>query len=94
MEENLPKFYKLTHLAPNHIPTDYRPELDMSPELLPEHTSYYQSLMGIYRLMIELGRVDICTEVSMLLSHMALLHQGHLEAVLYVMLYLSLHHNS
>ncbi len=29
------------------------------------------------RWMIELGRVDICTEVSMLSSHMALPHQGH-----------------
>ncbi len=44
--------------------------------------------------MIELGRVDICTEVSMLSPHMALLRQGHLEAALHVMLYLSLHPNS
>ncbi len=34
------------------------------------------------------------SEVSMLLSHMALLRQGHLEAALHVMSYLSLHHNS
>ncbi len=44
--------------------------------------------------MIELGRVDTCTKVSMLSSHMTLPHQGHLEAALHVMLYLSLHHNS
>ncbi len=50
--------------------------------------------MGIVRWMIELGRIDICTEVSMLLSYMALPRQGHLEAVFHVMLYLSLHHNS
>ena len=94
ISENLPKFYKLTRLAPNPFPTDYRPELDTSPELSPEHASYYQSLMGSYRWMIELGRVDICTEVSMLSSHMALPRQGHLEAALHVMSYLSLHHNS
>ncbi len=46
MKENLPKFYKLKCLAPNPFPTDYRPELDTSPELPPEHASYYQSLMG------------------------------------------------
>ncbi len=79
---------------PNPFPKDYWPELDTSPELPPEHALYYQSLMGIYRWMIELGRVDIHTEVSILSSHMALLCQGHLEATLYVMLYLSLHHNS
>ncbi len=50
--------------------------------------------MGIYRWLIEFGRVDICTEVSMLSSHMALLHQEHFEAALHVMLYLSLNHNS
>ncbi len=50
--------------------------------------------MGRYRWMIELGRVDICTKVSMLSSHMALPQQGHLEVALHVMLYLSLHHDS
>ncbi len=89
--ENLPKSYKLTQLAPNPFPTDYRPELDTSPELLPEHASYYQSLMGIFRWMIELGCIDICTEVSMLSLHMALPCQGHLEAALHVMSYLSRH---
>ncbi len=34
---NLPKFYKLTRLAPNPFPTDYQPELDVFPELPPEH---------------------------------------------------------
>ncbi len=77
----------------NPFPTDYWPELD-TPKLPPEHVSCYQSLMGIYRWMIELGRVDICTKVSMLSPHMALPRQGHLEAALHVILYLSLHHNS
>ncbi len=48
----------------------------------------------LYGWMIELSRVDICTEVSMLSSHMALLRQGHLEAALHVRSYLLLHHNS
>ncbi len=94
MGENLQKFYKLACLAPNPFPTIYWPELDTSPKLLPEHVVYYQSLMGICRWMIELGRVDICTGLSMLSSHMALPQQGHLEAALRVMFYLSLHHNS
>ncbi len=87
VEENLLKLYELTRLVLNPFPTDYWPELDTSPELLPKHTSNYQSLLGIYLWMIELGRIDIPIEVSMLLSH------GHLETALHIMLYLSLHHN-
>ncbi len=43
--------------------------------------------------MIERGRVDISSEVSMLSPHMVLPQQGHLEAVLHEMSYLLLHHN-
>ncbi len=47
--------------------------------------------MGIYRWMVELGRIDILTDVSMLLLHMALQCQ---EAALHIMSDLLLHHNS
>ncbi len=36
----------------------------------------------------------VCKEMSMLLSHMTLLRQGHLEAALHVMLYLPFHQKS
>ena len=45
---------------------DYRPEVDISEELDATDAAYYQSLIGIVRWMVELGRVDICCEVSML----------------------------
>ena len=51
---------------------DYRPEIDVSPELDATDAAYYQSLIGILQWMVELGRVDICTEVSMLSSCLAL----------------------
>ncbi len=76
MEENLSRFHKLIHLAPNPIPR-YQPELDTLPELLPDHVSFYQSLMGIYRWMIELVGVDILANLSMLSLHIVLPHQGH-----------------
>ena len=57
----------------------YRPEIDISEELDNEGASYYQSLIGILRWMVELGRVDICCEVSMMSSHLALPRQGHLN---------------
>ena len=56
----------------------YRPEIDISEELGPKESSYYKYLIGIVRWMVELGRVDICTEVSMILSHLAMPRKGHL----------------
>ena len=42
--------------------------------------------------MVELGRIDIITEVSLLASHLALPRKGHLEAVFYMYAYLKSHH--
>jgi len=55
------------------------PEIDVTPELLPEDAAYYQSLIGVLRWMVELGRVDIGCEVSMLSSCLALPREGHLK---------------
>ena len=44
--------------------------------------------------MVELGRVDIATEISLLSSHLAYPREGHLEAALHVMGYLKQKHNS
>ena len=44
--------------------------------------------------MVELGRVDIITETSVLASHMALPREGHLEAALHVFGYLKRKHNA
>ena len=64
------------------IPTSYSPELDITPELISKDASYYQSLVGIMRWIMELGRVDICLEVSLMSSHLALPREGHLEKTL------------
>ena len=50
----------------------YRPEIDITPELGKEDAAYYHSLIGVLRWIVELGRVDINIEVSMLSSHLAL----------------------
>jgi hypothetical protein len=44
--------------------------------------------------MVELGRVDIATEVLMLSSYLALPREGHLETALHIMGYLRKKHNS
>ena len=49
--------------AKSPLPANYRPEFDMTEELEGEEASYYQSLVGILRWMVELGRIDIITEV-------------------------------
>ena len=37
----------------------YCPELDANPELELQDATYYQSLIGILRWMVEMGRIDI-----------------------------------
>jgi hypothetical protein len=80
--------------APTPFANDYRPEIDISPELGPEDASYYMSQIGVLRWMVELGRTDIITEVSMLASQMALPREGHLEAVYRTFAYMANKHNS
>lgn len=72
----------------------YRPEIDVSRELVGEEASYYQSLIGILRWIVELGRVDICLEVSLMSSHLALPREGHLECLYHLFAYLGKYHNS
>ena len=72
----------------------YRPELDSSPELDVADGDYYQSLIGILRWMVELGRIDICFEVSMMSSHLALPRESHLAQVFHILVYLKKNHNS
>ena len=71
----------------------YWPKLDISPELSTEESSYYQSLIGVLRWIVELGRFDICLEVSMMSSHLALPREGHLEQVFQIFAYLKKYHN-
>ena len=86
--------WKLPRKAETPLSTSYRPELDISPELLPTEAAYYQSLIGILRWIVELGRVDICLEVSMMSSHLVLPREGHLEQVLHIFAYLRKYHNT
>jgi hypothetical protein len=71
----------------------YKPELDESPELDPIRANLYHSQIGILRWCVEMGRLDIITEVSTLSTYLFLLHGGHLEYFLLVFAYLALQHN-
>jgi len=88
------KGMKLSVSAPTPLTSGYRPELDVSPELDVGDSAQYQSLIGILRWIVELGRTDICCEVSMLSSHLALPREGHLQQVYHVFAYLKAKHNA
>ena len=68
----------------------YCPEWNVSSVLGLDDASYYQSLIRIMRWMIDMGHIDVKTEVSLLSSYMAMPRQGHSEAVLHIMGYLKL----
>ena len=70
------------------FPSNYRPELDVSPMLDDQLQSRYLQLIGILRWSIELGRVDIITEVSVLSQHQCLPREGHLTALYRIFWYL------
>ena len=82
--------------AKAHTPLshEYRPEVDITPELKPKEASHYMSLIGVLRWIVELGRIDLCCEGSMLSSHLALPRVGHLEQVYRIFGYLKAHHNA
>ena len=80
--------------AKTPLPSGYNPDLDMTKELEPEHASFYQSQIGVLRWMVEIGRVDILTDVSALSSHLALPREGHLDAVFHMFAHLEHRHNA
>ena len=94
LKESYDDIYKLPKKAPNPFPVGYKPELDVTTPLEPELASYYQSLIGVMRWMVEIGRIDIAVEVSMMSSHNAYPREGHFEVVLHMMGYLKMKHNS
>jgi hypothetical protein len=94
LTEKLAGRYSISARADNPSPVDYDPSTDLSDLLDPDCSSFYQHLIGVMRWMVELGCIDIATEVSMLSSYLACPSEGHLENALHVMGYLQLKHNS
>ena len=66
----------------------YHPELDESNELDENETTWFQELIGILRWSVEIGRVDILTELSLLSAYQASPRQGHLQQLLRIFAYL------
>ena len=66
----------------------YRPELDATAELKSDGVQWYQELIGSLRWAVEIGRLDILLEVTLLSQQLALPREGHLEQVLHIVGYL------
>jgi hypothetical protein len=88
------KSVKMPYKAPNLLFTDYCPEIDVTPELGEADASYYHTLIGVLRWIVELGCVDIDVEVSMMSSHLALPREGHLKELYHIFAYLKAHPNA
>ena len=76
------------------LPSSYIPELDSSPYLNADDANYYQQQIGILRWAVELGRIDICTEVSIMSGFNAAPREGHLDAVMHIYAWLKTHNRS
>ena len=74
--------------------TSYRLELDVSPDLGPNKASWYQYMIGILIWMVELVRVDIFLEFSMMQSNLALPRKVNLHQVLNIFSHLQKYYDT
>ena len=89
VEEHLAKIgEKLPYKAPTPLSSGYCPEIDVPPEVGEADASYFHSLIGVLRWIVELGRVDLDVEVSMMSSHLALPREVHLKEIDHIFAYL------
>ena len=72
--------------------TGYHPSEDTTSELDADGTRYFQELIGVLRWAIELGRVDVLLEVSLLSTQMASPRIGHLQQIYHIFGYLKTSH--
>ena len=80
-------------MVPNPFVSGYRPETDMTDPLDPDRASYYRTMIGVMRWMVEIGRIYIATECSLLSSHLEYIREGHFGCSLHMMSYLKWKHN-
>ena len=73
------------------LPSDYRPELEASAELKSQGVQTYQELIGVLRWAVELGRVDILLETSLMATYMAMPREGHLQMLYRIFGFLKLY---
>jgi hypothetical protein len=75
----------------NPFPTGYTPEINVTDEFSQALASRYMLLIGILRWAVEIGRINIYLEVSLLSQYQANPRVGHLEAIYHIFAYLKKH---
>ena len=93
VKENLGYRWKISKTDVNPFPCGYEAALEVSQELYPVLSYYYQCHIGILLCMVELGRIGINTEFLVLASHLEFPREVHLIAVLNIVSYLWGKHN-
>ena len=89
VEESLAKIgLRLPTKVNTPLPSEYRPELETSAELKSDGVQTYQELIGVLRWAVELGRVDILLEASLMSTYMAMPREGHLQMLYRMFAYL------
>ena len=92
VEETLAKkLVRLPSRCYTPLSKSYKPDLDDTGELKADGIQFYQELIGSLRWAIELGRVDILLETSLMSKFVAMPREGHLEQVLHIVGYLKQH---
>ena len=66
----------------------------MFPELLPTEAAYYTFMIGMMSWVVEIGRLDIYLECSMMSSHLSLPQEGHIHQVFHLFAYLKKYNNT
>ena len=75
---------RLTSKCRETLKPGYRPELDRSPELKADGVQYYQELIGMLLWAVEIVRIDILLEVSLMSTHLGLPLIEHLDHLYHV----------
>ena len=68
--------------------------MDKTPTMGKKLASWYQSLISMLSWMVEIGRFNIITEVSMMASQISMHKEGCLESVVRVFAFISQKYNS
>ena len=64
------------------MPVEYKPELDNTPYASQEEADFFTTQVGVLQWSVELGRIDIAAETSMLSSYRAAPRVGHVDALI------------
>lgn len=74
--------------------SEHRREIDSSRELDDTECANYQPFIEVLCWIMELGCVDICTEVAMMALCLVLPRAGHLDQLYHMLKYLKIHQNT